>query len=127
MGYIVRDFFIAAFGSDEGATDGMGAPGLMSLSFFSFSVYAVRIAEKLLAFVPRNTVLRSLSSTSFCLIFLTTSTSCVSARYLRFEGDIPAGSARFVPGVEGNATVAPLRRGEPGGVVDSATNETILS
>jgi len=32
-----------------------------------------------LALVPRNTVFRSLGSTSFCLIFFTTSTSCTSA------------------------------------------------
>jgi hypothetical protein len=31
---------------DEDATDGTGAPGLLSLNFLSFSVYAVRIAEK---------------------------------------------------------------------------------
>jgi hypothetical protein len=28
-------------------------------------------------------------------------------------------SARLAPGIDGNAAVAPLRCGEPGGVVDS--------
>lgn len=72
------------------------------------------------AFVPRSTVFRSRSSTSFCLIFFTTSISWLSATYLRFAGDALASVAP-----EGTAGVAKdvveaVCFGDPTGVVDSA-------
>lgn len=73
-------------------------------------------------FILRRTELRSLSSTSFCLIFLTTSTSWVSAMYCLLEGDVVLASVARVRGVVGNPwpVVVVVRGGVPGGVVDSA-------
>ena len=72
-------------------------------------------------FIPRRTELRSLSSTSFCLIFLTTSTSWVSAKYRFLESDDALASAVCVRGVTDNPwPVVVVRGGVPGGVVDSA-------
>lgn len=66
--------------------------------------------------------MRSLSSTSFCLIFLTTSTSWVSATYRLFEGDDALASVARVLEVAGNPWPIVVVRwgGVPGGVVDSA-------
>lgn len=74
------------------------------------------------ALVPLNTVFRSLSSTSFCLIFLTTSTSSVSATYRRLAGDaIDSAIPNDADGVESGAA---FRSGDPGGVVDSTAAQT---
>lgn len=73
--------------------------------------------------VPLSTVFRSLSSTSFCLIFLTTSLSCASATYRRLVGEVVVGGAACVDfwGVEGSARPCrELGGGVPDGVVDPA-------
>ena len=66
--------------------------------------------------------MRSLSSTSISLIFLTTSASWVSVTYLRFDGDDVLASVARVRGVTSNPwPVVVGRGGVPGGVVDSAS------
>ena len=73
-------------------------------------------------FVPRRTVFRSLSSTSFCLIFLTTSTSCESATYRLFVGDtVCSAEPSAAEGVDADGFCS----GEPGGVVESTSNRSI--
>ena len=65
---------------------------------------------------------RSLSSTSFCLIFLTTSTSCESATYRLFVGDtVCSAETGAAEGVDAGGFCS----GEPGGVVESTVNELI--
>ena len=76
-----------------------------------------------LALVPRNTVFRSLCSTSFCLIFLTTSTSCTSVTQRRFKGVAVGASTTRVRGVIG--WLCPVvRGGVPGCAVDTAASFT---
>ena len=66
--------------------------------------------------------MRSLSSTSFSLIFLTTSASCVSVTYRLFAGDDVLVSVARVRGVISDPwPVVVVRGGVPGGVVDSAS------
>jgi hypothetical protein len=75
-----------------------------------------------LGLVPLRTVLRSLSSTSFCLIFLTTSASWASATYRRFEGVAVAASGARERGVTG-AWPPVVLGGVPGGVDVSAAGK----
>ena len=126
--------------SPTGAGIGTTAPGLLaSLSFLSLSAYVVRMAEKFckprnkpsnqhdivstgltFGLIPRRTVVRSLSSTSLCLIFFTISTSCASATYRRFDGEELGSVAPSLWCVEICAVVElPACGGVPGGVVDS--------
>lgn len=60
-------------------------------------------------FVPRSTVFRSRSSTSFCRIFFTRSASAVSGTYFLFDGVNVVGPAN-----DGSAVVE--AGGVPGGV-----------
>ena len=75
------------------------------------------------ALIPRRTVFRSLSSTSFCLIFLTTSMSAVSATYLRLRG-LDVDSESFdKDATEGRDEDPRSCGGVPGGVVDTAIGD----
>ncbi len=66
--------------------------------------------------MPRKTVLRSRSSTSFARILLTARISFWSVTYGRFSEVEPAGFEADLP-APGKAEVA--ARGDPSGVVDS--------
>ena len=70
--------------------------------------------------IPLKTVLRSLNSTSFCLIFFTTSKSWESGTYLRLAGVAAEDSTARVRGVAGSACPPVTLGGVPGGVVESA-------
>ena len=70
---------------------------------------------------PRRTVFLSRSSISLDLIFLTTSTSAVSATYRRFAGDAEGTLWLDLKGVAEAVELRPLScGGVPGGVVDPA-------